>query len=55
MANKSIYIKVRINLGSKADEITDEMVDTFLEETLYDFPSAAGLEVTDTEICGREL
>lgn len=52
MATKTIYITVRVDLASDDDVITDEQVQDFLSETEYEIPSAAGLRVDDTELCG---
>lgn len=38
MARRTFYATIRIDLSADVDEITDEMVEEFSANCLYDFP-----------------
>ena len=44
---RTIYATVRIDLKSDK-EITDEMVESFVENCMYNFPDTNGIKVIDT-------
>ncbi|MCD7795453.1 MAG: hypothetical protein LUC96_01210 [Alistipes sp.] len=55
MATKAVYITVRLDLESTAEEvISDEEVQDLINEVDYRFtaPEGSGITITDTEICG---
>ena len=49
MAKRTIYAKIRIDLEANTEEITDEMIDAFTSDSLYDFPDV------DVNIDGKIL
>lgn len=57
MATRTIYATIRIDLAVQgADEVTDEMVEAFVENTMYNIPGVTApvdgkmteIEVSDT-------
>lgn len=55
MATRTIYATIRIDLNNdEVDEITDEMVEEFVEDCEYSFDSTSEVEVYDTSWCGTE-
>ena len=49
MAKRTIYATFRIDLEADTEEITDEMVEAFTENSLYDIPGV------DVNIDGKIL
>lgn len=55
MVTKDIYIIVRLDLeNEKADTLSDEDVQEFINEVGYEFtaPEGSDISIIDTEICG---